>query len=110
LAVLEKAERDTYQSGEGREPNAMRMQPVFCQRPQYASRILWEQVKKAYFPRLASAIRAYYDRLIGEIIENLSSFTECEQNKPLEDTYLLGYYLQRNELYKSKKEKETEEE
>ena len=45
LAVLEKAERDTYSSDETREPNAIRMQPVFSQRPQYASRILWEQIK-----------------------------------------------------------------
>jgi CRISPR-associated protein Csd1 len=110
LAVLEKAERDTYQADEGREPNAMRMQPVFCQRPQYASRILWEQVKKAYFPRLTPASRTYYDRLIGEIMESLGSFPEYEQNKPLDDTYMLGYYLQRNALYTSKKEQKTEEE
>jgi CRISPR-associated protein Csd1 len=110
LAVLEKAERDTYQSDEGREPNAMRMQPVFCQRPQYASRILWEQVKKAYFPRLTPASRTYYDRLLGEIMEQLSSFPENQQNKPLEDTYMLGYYLQRNALYTSRKDQKTEEE
>jgi CRISPR-associated protein Csd1 len=110
LAVLEKAERDTYQSDEGREPNAMRMQPVFCQRPQYASRILWEQVKKAYFPRLTPASRTYYDRLLGEIMEQLSVFPENEQNKPLEDTYMLGYYLQRNALYTSRKDQKTEEE
>lgn len=108
LAVPEKAERDTYSSDETREPNAIRMQPVFSQRPQYASRILWEQIKKAYFPRLSPAGRAFYDRLIGEIMQQLSHFPEPEQNRPLGDTYLLGYYLQRNELYR-KKERETEE-
>jgi CRISPR-associated protein Csd1 len=109
LAALEKAERDTYQSDENREPNAMRIQTIFCQRPQYASRILWEQIKKAYFPRLTPASRTYYDRLIGEIMENLSSFPDEEQNKPLDDTYMLGYYLQRNALYTSRKEQKTEE-
>lgn len=109
LAVLEKSERDTYSSEESREPNAIRIQPVFSQRPQYASRILWEQVKKAYLPRLSPASRAFYDRLMGEIVEQLSRFPEAEWNRPLADTYLLGYYLQRNELYTSKKERETEE-
>ena len=109
LAVLEKSERDTYSSEESREPNAIRIQPVFSQRPQYASRILWEQVKKAYLPRLSPASRAFYDRLMGEIVEQLSRFPEAELNRPLADTYLLGYYLQRNELYTSKKERETEE-
>lgn len=109
LAVLEKSERDTYSAEESREPNAIRMQPVFSQRPQYASRTLWEQVKKAYLPRLSPASRAFYDRLMGEIVEQLSRFPEEELNRPLADTYLLGYYLQRNELYTSKKEQETEE-
>ena len=109
LAVLEKSERDTYSSEESREPNAIRMQPVFSQRPQYASRILWEQVKKAYLPRLSPASRAFYDRLMGEIVEQLSRFPETEWNRPLADTYLLGYYLQRNELYTSKQEREREE-
>lgn len=112
LAVLEKAERDTYDSNEGREPNAMRMQAVFSQRPQYAGRFLWEQVKKAYYPRLKPWQRAYYERLIGEIMEQLSQFPEQEMNQALGDTYLLGYYLQKNDLYTSKKkqEQETEEE
>ena len=41
-------------------------------------------------------------------MQQLSHFPEPEQNRPLGDTYLLGYYLQRNELYR-KKERETEE-
>ena len=107
LAVLEKSERDTYLSEESK-PNAIRMQPVFSQRPQYAGRTLWEQVKRAYLPRLSPASRAFYDRLMGEIVEQLSRFPEAELKRPLADTYLLGYYLQRNELYTSKKERETE--
>ena len=31
-------------------------------------------------------------------MEQLSEYEE-EANKPLEDTYLLGYYLQKNEMY-----------
>lgn len=110
LAVLEKIERDTYDREEGRETNAIRMQPVFAQRPQYASRIIWEQLKKAYYPRIPPAGRTYYERLIGEIISRISEFPEAEQNRPLQDTYLLGYYLQRNELYQSKTENKTQEE
>ncbi len=108
LAVLEKAERDTYGSGEGREPNAVRLQSVFAQRPQYTARIIWEQVKKAYFPRLCPSARSYYDKLLGEIIGVLSMFPEAELNRPLGDAYLMGYYLQRSDLY-TKKEKNTEE-
>ena len=104
LAVLEKIERDTYDKEENREPNAMRMQPVFARRPQYATRIIWEQLKKAYYPRLKPGSRAFYDRLIGEIMSKISVFSDAEQKRPLGDTYLLGYYLQRSDLYQPKKE------
>ncbi len=111
LAVLEKIERDTYQDDETREPNAMRLQSVFAQRPLSASRIIWEQVKKAYMPRLKNPRRrAFYEQLLQQIITNISSFSETEQKRPLGDTYLLGYYLQRSDLYTSRKENnETEE-
>ena len=107
LAVLEKAERDTYGVDEDREPNAIRMQSVFTQRPQYASRMIWEQVKRGYYRRLSNGQRTYYERLIGQIIEQLSDYEE-EANKPLEDTYLLGYYLQKNEMYTSKNQEHKE--
>ena len=107
LAVLEKAERDTYGVDEDREPNAIRMQSVFTQRPQYASRMIWEQVKRGYYRRLSNGQRTYYEKLIGQIMEQLSEYDE-EINKPLEDTYLLGYYLQKNEMYTGKNKEHKE--
>ena len=108
LAVLEKAERDTYDGDEKREPNAIRMQSYFSQRPQQTAQTVWEQVKKAYYPQLRPTSRMYYERIIGEIMEMLSQFPAEELNRPLSETYLLGYYLQRNNLYQ-KKEKSQEE-
>ena len=107
LAVLEKAERDTYGAEEDRETNAIRMQSVFTQRPQYAARMIWEQVKRGYYRRLSSSQRTYYEKLIGQIMEQLSEYDEMA-NKPLEDTYLLGYYLQKNDMYirKNKEQKD----
>jgi CRISPR-associated protein Csd1 len=109
LAVLEVAERKAYKDDEKREPNAIRMQAAFSQSPLHSSRVIWEQVKVAYFPDLDLGSRIYYDRLMSEIVEQLSQHSVEELNQPLGDTYLLGYYLQRNELYKSKKEKEMED-
>ena len=108
LAVLEKVERDTYGADEEREPNAIRQQSVFCQRPMYAAANIEKQLERAYFPRLKPGSRAFYKNLIGEILEKIHICPENEWNRPLEDTYLMGYYLQRNDLYKSKKDKMTE--
>lgn len=110
LAVMEKIERDTYDESEKRETNAIRLQSVFVQRPGYAAKIIMDQLKTAYYPRLAVGSRIYYDRLIGEIMEQLSQFDASSYNKPLTETYLPGYYLQKNAFYTKKTNEETEEE
>ena len=110
LAVFEKIERDAYDKDEQREPNAIRMQSVFAKRPRYASRILWEQLKKAYYPHLKPWNRVKYDRLIGEIIEQISDLPQAEHEEALKDTYLFGYYLQKKALYTSDKTENSQEE
>lgn len=109
LAVMEKIERDTYDTGEGREPNAIRIQSVFCQRPMYAAGMLEKQLEKAYFSRLRPGSRIWYKHLMGQIMEIISTFPQEEWNKPLDDSYLMGYYLQRNALYTKKTDNEMEE-
>ena len=110
LAIFEKIERDTYDRDEGREPNAIRMQSMFTQRPLYTTRTIWEQLKKAYYPKLKPSSRAFYDRLIGTIIAEICECAGNEQESSLQDTYLFGYYLQRNELYKSNTSAKNQEE
>lgn len=108
LAVLEKAERDTFEKDEDREPNAMRLQSAFCKRPLHMFRIIQEQVKKGYYPKLPTGSRIYYEKLISEIMSVISSEEEDLLNRPLEDLYLIGYYLQRKELYTSNKDLQEE--
>lgn len=110
LAVMEKAEKDTYDAGEKRETNAIRMQPFFVKRPMHTAKIVIEQLKNAYFQRLSTGSRSYYDKLIGEIMLQLSEFPETEVNKPLSETYLMGYYLQKNSFYKKKNNDNIESE
>lgn len=110
LAVMEKIERDTYDASESRETNAIRMQSVFVQRPGYAAKVIMDQLKTAYYPRLPVGRRIYYDRLIGEIMEQLSQFDAADYGKPLAETYLPGYYLQKNAFYTKKDNEETEKE
>lgn len=107
LAVLEKAERDTYDREEKRETNAIRLQPMFVRRPGTTAKTVLEQVKNAYYPRLSVGIRNFYEILIGQIMEQISECTEEKYDAPLTETYLLGYYLQKNALY-TKKQDDTE--
>ena len=110
LAVLEKAERDTYDKDETREPNAVRLQSVYSRRPLYTFKLIEEQLHRAYFPKLKPGTRNFYKNLISEIISRLPDCTEQELNQPLKDTYLLGYYLQRKALYTAKENKEAKKE
>lgn len=104
LAIFEKIETDTYGEDEsGREPNAMRLQSVYCNQPLHYSFELEKQMERAYFPRLSSGSQIFYKNLMGEIMDKIHSLPESEWNRPLGDTYLLGYYLQRKELYSKRK-------
>ena len=86
------------------------MQSVFAKRPLYASRIIWEQLKKAYYPKLNAGARVTFERIIEQIIQEISSFPQAEQEEALKDTYLFGYYLQRSALYTSGKTENSQEE
>lgn len=109
LAVMEKVECDTYDGSESREPNAIRMQSIFCQRPMKTADNLEKQLEKAYFPRLRTGSRIWYKNLMGEIIGIISEFPQEDWDKPLDATYLMGYYLQRSALYAKKTDNEMEE-
>ena len=109
LAVLEKVERDAYDRDTDREPNAIRQQSVFCQRPMYAASNIEKQLERAYFPKLKAGSRVFYKKLIGEIMEMIAQFPETMWNKPLKETYLMGYYLQRNALYPHNNENQDAE-
>lgn len=110
LAVYEKVERDTYSDAESREPNAIRLQSAFCRRPMHMAAEMEKQLERAYFPRLSVGSRHYYKKIISQIMEMIATSDEKQWNAPLGDTYLLGYYLQRNSFFTKKMANITEEE
>lgn len=97
LAVAEQVERCTYDKQEGREPNAIRLQSVFSQRPVYGWRVLSEKLI-SYYARLNPGLRAYYRRITDDIINKMDA-KDRELNKRLDDTYLFGYSHQREAFY-----------
>ena len=111
LAVLEKVERDTYDKTETREPNAIRLQSIYRQRPLQVFCQLNEHLNQAYFPKLNPGLRNYYRDKIGNIVEQIENRikndSETSWNAQLKENYLIGYWLMRKELY-TKKEKSEE--
>lgn len=88
---------------------------MFSERPFNTWRIL-EEALLPYYARLKVWRRQYYKSLEGEILkqlglkdDKLDQASIQELNKKLDDEYLLGYYLQRTELYQSKNKEQTEQ-
>ncbi len=110
LAIFEYVERSTYTSMENREPNAIRMQTVFAQRPLYAQKALEERLLP-YYKKLSPNLRAWCRGKLGEIQLKFRPEDWGNMDAPLDGKYLLGYYHQRNDLYTRKKDNtESEEE
>ena len=109
LAVCEKVERKTYDRGEARDPNAIRLQSAFVNHPMQTWKIL-EGLLNPYFQKLRPGSREYYRELISQIVTSFKEDDTIALNQELKETYLLGYYLQRAELNKKREEKEEESE
>lgn len=113
LAILEKIERDTYSDEDKRSPNAIRLQSKFIQNPLTTFRKIYEKLNAAYIPKLTTGSQAYYKKIIADVVADLE---RCEgyadlMDKPLQSTYIIGYFMQNKELYSRKdKKQELEEE
>ncbi len=109
LAVMEKIETDVLNArGEARDTNAIRMQSIFVRRPAYATKIILDRLKNAYYPHLRQGQKIYYEKLIGEIMQVISECEDRQYDKPLSETYVMGYYLQKNALWEKKETIEEE--
>ena len=100
LAVMEEIERKADNNNEKKDTNAIRLQSMFVKRPAYAFTLIMEQLKNAYYPKLNQGYRVMYEKIIGQIMEEISTYPASEYGKPLSELYLIGYYLQKNHLYK----------
>lgn len=105
LATLEKVEQDAlWQKNESRETNAIRLQSAFVSHPMTTWKTL-EEALLPYYQQLHPAQTARYKKEIETITEQLMQTQtlqgdgwKTELNRPLDETYLLGYYLQRKAL------------
>lgn len=109
LAIFEKIERITYDRGESREPNAIRLQSAYVNHPLQTWKIL-EDALKPYFQKMSPGSREYYRRLISDITMLFCENDQKVMNQSLSENYVLGYYLQRAELNKKPTEQKEETE
>lgn len=110
LAAMNQLEQDYYnKTKEDRLTNALKYMSAFRLHPHHVYEQVNRQLTQAYLGRVTPYQRKRYEKMTGEIWEILRSFPETELFKPLEDTYLLGFDLQRNEFYKSNKKNSEEE-
>ncbi|GGH79897.1 CRISPR-associated protein Csd1 [Pullulanibacillus pueri] len=101
--VLEK--RALYSADEKRATNAIRYMNAFSRHPARTWQVIQANLQP-YQARLGDQVFSF-NRLIDEVASdiNLNDFND----KPLSGLYLLGFYSQRHELFKSKKQKEKEQ-
>ncbi|MGI5848991.1 MAG: type I-C CRISPR-associated protein Cas8c/Csd1 [Christensenellales bacterium] len=98
LAVADRIESSArYKQGnakDDRATNAIRYMTALSQHPFRTWRILWEQLNP-YIQQLNGA--DWYLNQIGGIMANFCE-GEYESNRPLDGSYLMGYFLQRQAL------------
>jgi len=108
LAVLEKVERNAFDAGESREPNAIRLMSAYVNHPVTVWKNI-DQILIPYYQKLRPGSRKFYKDLIGEITSRFKAEDMPNLNRKLGDNYLLGYYLQRKSLNTRREDKKEEE-
>lgn len=107
LAVYDRIEKVACSSSEsGRETNALRYQTAFMQYPAATWRTL-ETLSAPYMAKLKTGSLEYFRKTISEITSLFSEEDAPIMNRPLDENYLLGFYLQRNDFYTKKKDDGT---
>lgn len=106
LAIAEIIEARTYTSSDSaRIPNATKLQPAFVNHPLHTWKLIDDKLNP-YYKQSGPKKTEYYKKLIQEIFTLFETDNKDTLNLPLDEGYLIGYYLQRKELNtKSKEEK-----
>ncbi len=107
LAVAEALERSTYNPGEDRATNAERYWSSFAQRPAVTWAIIQERLRP-YVNK--TKYKAKYEKLFEEIHSKFVSPDEYIDNRELSPMYVLGYWCQKNNIYKSSKNSDENKE
>lgn len=105
LAIAEIVEYRTYNNSDksARVTNATQLQPAFVNHPLHTWSLLEDKLVP-YFKQTAPASVAYYKSLIGKILSMFETDDVTALNRPLSESYMLGYYLQRKEMFTKTKE------
>ncbi len=105
LAVAEKVEEDANKVADiSRLTNAKRLQSTYVNYPMRTLMIL-ENALLPYVQRLDKGAQIRYEQLKGQIYQQIMQEDESMLNRPLDENYLLGYYLQKNEFYMKNSDK-----
>ncbi|MFC4620183.1 type I-C CRISPR-associated protein Cas8c/Csd1 [Camelliibacillus cellulosilyticus] len=103
LAVADVLEKRALSTDDKRATNAIRYMNAFSRHPARTWQVIQANLQP-YQAKLGDQA-LFYNRLIDEVASQID-FNDFN-NKPLSGKYLLGFYSQRHELYKSKKEKDA---
>lgn len=105
LAAMDWIEGRYYkEKEEDRKTNAIKSLAAFKRTPWRVFERINTHLESAYLDRLNPKARQYYRKLRDEITAVLLETTanEKELNEPLNEYYLIGYELQRNDFFKKK--------
>ena len=90
-----------YKEGSGRETNAKRYWSIYKRKPASTYELLREKIQP-YLNRLYNGITNKYDIEVSQIMKMLSENNDYN-NSQLNEQYILGYYLQMDELKNNNK-------
>lgn len=116
VAVWNKSQKKGAENNKNHLTHAIRLQAAFIQHPGTTAAQISERLHSAYYSELRSKQIYFFDSMFGKIMEQITLSAKKEKadlstyGMPLTESYLPGYYLQKNAFRTKKENEETEEE
>lgn len=107
LAIAEVAEASTYGKDEERITNASRYFEAFSNKPYQTWGVIYNRLAP-YLNKMGMGRRKYYEKLIGEVMEQFE-IKDFEDNSKLKPLFLLAYHCQLSQMLSRKTDHMNEE-
>lgn len=108
LAIADIAEQRAHDKNENRETNAMRLWSAYVNHPLATFNIL-RKTLAPYYKKIGAGSRIFYENMLAEVFIKIPE-NNTDINRPLDENFILGYYLQRAELMNKNKDSKEEKE
>ena len=107
LAIFDRIEKLATEQND-RDTTALKLERRYCDRPLSTAMMIKKNIDRPYLSKLKEGQKVYYTKMINDIIETIVELGG-DSDRPLSESFIVGYSIQQNSFFRKKETAKTEE-